>query len=1605
MDPLITADSQLLVGIGALLEAGGDKDDGVRTCVTASLCRLAKKYPCEVLRSTCLYRQKNPKITNAHLSAILRAIDKVCQEEVNMLDDITTKELIEFSIEEMTRIKDYVPEIQLSASSVLVSIAEKDMIQVMENIMRKFENKVVPHYTLLHTLANLANVNVSLFVPYIKGLLAVLLPLFPAIKFESVRQVFAFAIGRFCEAILEYLSASHNEEAEGDSYKFSREAVASDILVAFETITTNWIQAREAKIVENCVVALGPMFAVLNKDKLGDQTSRLINILLGLYRKNNVVPQFIVTQCLATVLNFAPHSALEAQLEPLLICLGNMVIVTPDYTVPLIVKNHSEVLRCYDRLGGHFREKLTEHVLKNLNSGSDRDRVEGLVVTNHLLSGAENVLQPRIADIITALRALLPVPSVKVKKVLLRTVVSLVCRGIAEDGSDFIEFVVKHCCPQVHQTGPDWDELHKMCDKSVYLLSSTVVEVENLMWAVLQRLLLIPEYDAACFTIARSLAHLSSKIADDNTPKSYIVPPPEAVLARVLAFLGSPLQENRGPQLLNFLLNYSKKLNPAVDNIWNHKIPRLINYLEVSEWSEEEWVSLLEEFVTTTLQNINDEEWTVKFASQLSGQLQLYSSNVPDERGTVLRCLALAACHLNDKQIVSSHLDVILSPLRSHTLFDSKACARATGIMSRKHLNLILSRLDSLAQTELNRQSSRLLGLMKNTKADAEVECARITLLRCYASVATEANPVYFIPRIDEILIQWLITQLNVVKDNSGRDAALQMLCNIADTLYRNKDVSKENLKCRAELLSILLSKIESSTIPDALLLRATASLVKLPPTLNHDAIVTLLKSAFGKVFPAENGNGPDEKVVNIANTLKYLGVLVEEILLSSVNPATLDVITSLLEPWLQQSNVQQRIASVTTLRTALTAYLQNMKFTYDAPSKFSQSGQMLGRIVVRCMDSESDVRKPSLACTKLILLITAKYEGLSIGTDNEIEERITALLSLDSTDIAEDLAQVIASKLPHFQYNHFSLSMLDGLTDHEFTCSVGSAKVLVTFFTKRGGELYHHVSDILNQLLSQLSAVNAATRPIVIQALLALAKHHPKAVISTLLSQPLPFSQSVCECWRGLVTDVSLAADVLDQFLRLGSSTPLVEENSSKSSTRPPVATHLPLAAISALKEMFCVVGMESLAVNRFPEVFTLYLNILVLYIGVASPVTTPASIGKMKFIPNREAYKITPARVVQDSFQAFLVCAKCDSAADALNQLINFEYEAKYESFLKIMPSLTRSICNTSGHNLPKILTCLSPYFNSNFEGQRMAFISFHAECVGLLSGGHAPLVDSVIQTLMSGLNDTSPHVRRICLKGLAYISQLDENQRERHCESVLAALMEGLDDHDTANNSDIALQAMTGLSQVMPTVEQHHIQNIQVAIALRIKPFFEKELSVWLRMTSLRLLGELAHYGGTAMPAFQEQVRGSLVCLLLHLSEVDASVVKACKFTLRNISSILDAKHVASMLTEHLIDDGNLQYHDFITDLSKHLVEEMPDHVSTMIMTALPYSKSVWPEIRGNAALFVGLIYSSSSSEIRSHISLDSITSRLLQLIKDSEKEVRSKALHALSILFVP
>lgn len=64
---------------------------------------------------------------------------------------------------------------------------------------------------------------------------------------------------------------------------------------------------------------------------------------------------------------------------------------------------------------------------------------------------------------------------------------------------------------------------------------------------------------------------------------------------------------------------------------------------------------------------------------------------------------------------------------------------------------------------------------------------------------------------------------------------------------------------------------------------------------------------------------------------------------------------------------------------------------------------------------------------------------------------------------------QVAATKLPHYQLNHFVSSLLDGLTDIIPVNLTSLGELLVSFFQIKGGELYHHINDILGELLSNI--------------------------------------------------------------------------------------------------------------------------------------------------------------------------------------------------------------------------------------------------------------------------------------------------------------------------------------------------------------------------------------------------------------------------------------------------------------------------------------------------------------------------------------------------------
>ncbi|KAG8247358.1 Mroh1p [Homalodisca vitripennis] len=328
----------------------------------------------------------------------------------------------------------------------------------------------------------------------------------------------------------------------------------------------------------------------------------------------------------------------------------------------------------------------------------------------------------------------------------------------------------------------------------------------------------------------------------------------------------------------------------------------------------------------------------------------------------------------------------------------------------------------------------------------------------------------------------------------------------------------------------------------------------KLPPELTPEVRSTLLKTCFDRVFSAEvSENSVEEKPPDSSPLMKNLGILVEELLIDDVSPATLDDISTLLEPWLVQRNIQQRAAAVYVLRITLQAYYNHMTFGYENPSKFSQAGMLLARSVLRCLDEEGLVRAAALDCAKLILLITAKYEGHSVG-DPELEQAF-ASMSISDSNINEQLARwsktleseleiaqvrilsvtvglfistinlvlyrlsslfclirsshrpIVASKLPHYQLYHFADTVLQGLSDLEPANVDSVSDILVHFFQAKGSELYHHINDILaGAVLEYFESVLRWSREVCPTACVQCSPQYPVP------DAPLDLQLSLCE-------------------------------------------------------------------------------------------------------------------------------------------------------------------------------------------------------------------------------------------------------------------------------------------------------------------------------------------------------------------------------------------------------------------------------------------------------------------------------------------------------------
>lgn len=224
----------------------------------------------------------------------------------------------------------------------------------------------------------------------------------------------------------------------------------------------------------------------------------------------------------------------------------------------------------------------------------------------------------------------------------------------------------------------------------------------------------------------------------------------------------------------------------------------------------------------------------------------------------------------------------------------------------------------------------------------------------------------------------------------------------------------------------------------------------------------------------------------------------------------------TLLEIWLGRKKAEQRLPALEALRVVLQTYLDNMKFAYESPSTFSQTGLLLGRIIPRCTDPNKNIRKIAVECVWLVLCIANRYEGRMRDYDKQLQNSLSNVLENIDTEepktlfnLTTDLAHVVSSNIPIFQLYNFTDALLDALLDVESASSNGASVVLNTVLKNKGGDLQPHVNDVTKKTVALLNDIKCQrTRSTALRAIHSLSTHHLKAVVHVILAQALPYNQ-----------------------------------------------------------------------------------------------------------------------------------------------------------------------------------------------------------------------------------------------------------------------------------------------------------------------------------------------------------------------------------------------------------------------------------------------------------------------------------------------------------------
>ncbi|XP_036685762.1 maestro heat-like repeat-containing protein family member 1 isoform X4 [Balaenoptera musculus] len=1653
-----------------LLDAVTDKDPQVQEQVCGALCALGESQPVEALRACEEHLRLHEKLAHPYRTMILRVMETVVCSHVGELDEDVARASILLASSEMTRVKELVCDWQQAASNVLVAVGKRFVSSVMEEMLSKFQPGVLPHHFVVQTLANLSVSNVFGMVPFLTSILNTMVPMLSAAKPDSMRVAFCCALQRFSESTLEYLADL--DQAPDPTVR--KDAFATDIFSAYDILFHHWLQSREAKLRLAVVEALGPMSHLLPSEKLEEQLPKLLPGLLGLYKKHAETVH--VSKSLGQILEAAASvgsRTLDVQLDSLLAALHAQVCVPVESSSPLVVSNQKEVLRCFTVLACCSPDRLLAFLLPKLDTSNERTRVGTLQVVRHVINSAAAQMEVKQPFILSSMKLPLLDTNSKVKRAVVQVISAMAHHGYLEQpgGEAMIEYIVQQCAlppeaegrsprrcnlesrehtlrpplrqPQklgANSEAPAADSVRAISVSTLYLVSTTVDRMGDVLWPYLLEFLVPVRFTGALTPLCRSLVHLAQKRQEAGAHALLIqyngnvtLPSPYAMTTRLLAVSSSPyLGDGRGAASLRLLSILRRDIHPVLGQRWATAIPLLLEHLDgytEETLSRKEWEEKLLTFLRDTLAVVSDNTWICQLSLEMCKQLPNYNGT-PLEKNFLYKCIGTTLGAASSKEVVRKHLQELLETARYQEESEREGLACCFGICASSHLDDTLAQLEDFVKSDVFRKSAGIFNIFKD-RSENEVEKVKSTLILCYGHVAARAPRELLLARVESDIFrnmsQCFSTKVLGIKVET-KDPALRLclarsVCMASQAICSSSRGSSFQLLRKPELVAQMMEFIKAEP-PDSLrtpirkkAMLACTYLVSLEPALEGQAQADLIHSCLHgvmAVLPEPEGVDGHQEPLYL-DTVQALKDLLTSLLQRNMTPQGLQVMVEHLSPWIKSPRGHERVRALGLSACLLQYFLKHLRISALVP--FHNLGLLLGLFSPRCADLRPATRQEAVSCVYSLLYLQLGYEGFSRDYRDDAVEQLLALrdgLGHPEPSIlfhtCHSVAQIIGKRLPPDQLISLLLTLFEGLGDPDKNCSRAATVIINCLLKERANVLLEKVPEIVSVLRSKLQETRGEH---VLQAaqhsVYVLAARHHAAVVSSLLGSPLPFDSHTCTLWRALAVEPGLATQVLGLLLeKMSRDVPFKESRAFLLSSAPDrVATLPPLAATCALYEVASAPASGPAVLELYPQLFAALLLRVSCTVGVQLPRNLQAKERKSAS-SGLASRSLEPCSSAVDALQAVLLRGGTDDVVQHMELEGGWQLLRTSAGHEEGVTRLASAMAKFAGPRLPLMMKALFATQSSVYEIQRVSSTAFLAELLSSNMVNDLMLLESLLDNLLARQKDTCARVRRLVLRGLANIASGSPDKVRAHGPQLLTAMIGGLDDGDDPH-SLVALEAMVGLARLLDLVEAWDLRAVLLHVAIRIRPFFDSE-KMEFRSASIRLFGHLNKAcQGDCEDVFLEQVVGGLAPLLLHLQDPQppvaassACALQACRFALRMCGPNLECEELAAIFQKHLQEGRGLHFGEFLNTTCKHLMHHFPDLLGRLLSTSLFYFKSSWEDIRAAAPMLTGFLVLHVEAERRPQVDLEQLLAALQLLLKDPAPAVRVKAAETLGRL---